>query len=112
MATRPETAPDSIPSTLGCPLKVVSRSIQTNDAVEVAICVFKRATPALELAETAEPALKPILLKVSPEEFQGNKWTVPSYPEKGRAHECEKNVMRLENFTSKAMAISHHDSGY
>ena len=61
MATRPETAPDSIPSTPGWPRTWVSKSIHTNDAAEVAIWVFSKATPALIPAETAEPALNPIL---------------------------------------------------
>src|SRR6516225_2566268 len=59
IATRPATAPEIIPSTLGLPLTVHSANIQARAAVAVAICVTAIAIPALPLAAVAEPALNP-----------------------------------------------------
>src|ERR1700677_4062671 len=58
-ATRPATAPEAIPSTLGLPLVAHSVNIQASAAVAVAICVVAKAMPARPSAATAEPALKP-----------------------------------------------------
>src|SRR3569833_3368162 len=60
MATRPATAPEAMPSTLGLPWLSHSLNIQARAAVAVAICVTAIAKPAVPLAATAEPALKPI----------------------------------------------------
>src|SRR5688572_9708167 len=59
MATRPATAPEAIPSTLGLPWLNHSQIIQVNAAAAVAICVTAIAIPAVPFAATAEPALKP-----------------------------------------------------
>src|SRR6266853_2565009 len=59
MATRPATAPEAMPSTLGLPLTVHSMNIQARAAAAVAICVTAIAIPARPSAATAEPALKP-----------------------------------------------------
>src|SRR6266571_2751493 len=59
MATRPATAPEQMPTTVGLPLTAHSTSIQVNPATAVAICVTSMAMPACIPAVTAEPALKP-----------------------------------------------------
>src|SRR5580698_8864125 len=59
IATRPATAPEQIPSTLGLPLRAHSTNIQVRAAVAVAICVTAIAIPALVPELTADPALKP-----------------------------------------------------
>src|ERR1700692_4821610 len=59
IATKPATAPEAIPKTLGLPLVIHSANIQPNAAVAVAICVATIAMPARPSAATAEPALKP-----------------------------------------------------
>ncbi len=59
IATRPATAPEMMPRTLGLPLIAHSTNIQVKAAVAVAIWVTAIAMPALPLAATAEPALKP-----------------------------------------------------
>jgi len=59
MATKPATAPEAMPSTLGFPLTVHSMNIQARAAAALAICVTAIAIPARPSAATAEPALKP-----------------------------------------------------
>src|SRR4249919_778272 len=59
MATRPATAPEQIPSTLGLPFTSHSVNIQASAAAAVAICVTVIARPARPSAATAEPALNP-----------------------------------------------------
>src|SRR5580692_7994241 len=59
MATKPATAPDAIPSTLGLPLLIHSANIQPSAAAAVAIWVTSIAMPARPSAAPAEPALKP-----------------------------------------------------
>src|SRR5215469_9081330 len=59
MATRPATAPEQMPTTVGLPRCAHSTSIQVKPATAVAICVTVIAMPACTPAETAEPALKP-----------------------------------------------------
>src|SRR5690606_39814278 len=59
MATRPATAPEMMPSTLGLPRAAHSTNIQASAAAAVAIWVTAMAMPALALAPAAEPALKP-----------------------------------------------------
>src|SRR5579883_2169136 len=59
MATRPATAPEQIPITVGLPFKSHSTIIQVKPAVAVAVWVTSIAMPACRPAVTAEPALKP-----------------------------------------------------
>src|SRR5690242_17342944 len=59
ITTRPATAPEQKPSTLGLPRNIHSASGQTNDATAVAIVVVMKAFPAITSAATAEPALNP-----------------------------------------------------
>src|SRR3569832_1143417 len=59
MATRPATAPEAMPSTLGLPWLSHSLNIQARAAAAVAICETANTMPAVPLAATAEPALKP-----------------------------------------------------
>src|SRR5215468_10459228 len=59
IATRPATAPEQMPTTVGFPLSPHSTSIQVKAATAVAICVTSMAMPACIPAETAEPALNP-----------------------------------------------------
>ena len=59
MATRPATAPEITPRTLGLPLVAHSANIQASAAAAVANCVTAIAMPASPLAATALPALKP-----------------------------------------------------
>src|ERR1700722_15662677 len=59
MATKPATAPEAIPRTLGFPLLSHSAHIQANAAAAVAIWVTNIAIPARPSAAPAEPALKP-----------------------------------------------------
>src|SRR5580700_11930212 len=59
MATRPATAPDAMPSTLGLPLPTHSANIQPSAAAAVANCVTSIAMPARPSAAPAEPALNP-----------------------------------------------------
>src|SRR6202142_3774499 len=59
MATRPATAPEEMPTTVGLPRMAHSPSIQGKAATAVAIWVTVIAMPAWIPAVTAEPALKP-----------------------------------------------------
>src|SRR5271165_6483674 len=59
IATRPATAPEIAPSTLGLPLTAHSTNVQVSAAAAVAICVTAIAMPARPPADTAEPALNP-----------------------------------------------------
>ena len=59
MATRPATAPEQMPITVGLPRIIHSTIIQVNAAVAVAMWVTSMAMPACMPALTAEPALKP-----------------------------------------------------
>jgi hypothetical protein len=59
IATRPATAPDRMPSTLGLPWLGHSANIQASAAAPVAIWVTAIAMPARPSAASAEPALKP-----------------------------------------------------
>src|SRR5215470_3449060 len=58
-ATRPATAPEMMPSTLGFLCTIHSANIQASAAAAVATCVLIIAAPASAFAATAEPALKP-----------------------------------------------------
>src|SRR5579885_1525215 len=59
IATRPATAPEQIPITVGLPRCAHSTNIQVRPAIAVAICVTVMAMPACMPALTAEPALNP-----------------------------------------------------
>jgi hypothetical protein len=59
IATRPATAPDTMPSTDGLPRAAHSMNIQASAAAAVATMVTSIAMPARPSAATAEPALKP-----------------------------------------------------
>ena len=59
MATRPATAPEQMPMTVGLPRWPHSTNIQVSAATAVAIWVTVIAMPACRPAVTAEPALKP-----------------------------------------------------
>src|SRR5215813_11047117 len=59
MATRPATAPEQMPTTVGLPRVPHSTNIQVSPAMAVAICVTSMAMPACMPAVTAEPALQP-----------------------------------------------------
>src|SRR3954452_3889700 len=59
IATRPATAPEMMPRTLGFLVAIHSANIQASAAAAVAIWVAAIAMPALTLEVTAEPALKP-----------------------------------------------------
>src|SRR5512137_1979060 len=57
--TRPATAPEQKPSTLGLPRTIHSASGHTNEATAVAMVVVMKALAAMPSAATALPALKP-----------------------------------------------------
>src|SRR5579871_6688610 len=59
MTTKPATAPEQKPSTLGLPLTIHSHIGQTNDAIAVAIVVVVNALAATTSPATAEPELNP-----------------------------------------------------
>src|SRR5579872_6775861 len=59
ITTRPATAPEQKPSTLGAPFTSHSAIGQTNDATAVANVVVVNAFAAMTSAATALPALKP-----------------------------------------------------
>src|SRR5262249_24273747 len=58
-ATRPATAPDAAPSTVGLPRELHSVSIQPRAAAAAAVFVVEKACTASPLAASALPALKP-----------------------------------------------------
>src|SRR5882724_2321204 len=59
ITTKPATAPEQKPSTLGFPRRAYSAMAQTNDATAVAMVVVRKAFAATTSAATALPALKP-----------------------------------------------------
>src|SRR5262245_39873420 len=59
MTTRPATAPEQKPRTLGLPLNDASAIAQTKEPVAVASVVVMNALAAMPSAATALPALKP-----------------------------------------------------
>src|SRR3954452_1653338 len=59
ITTRPATAPEIAPSTVGLPLLIHSMSIQPSVAAAAARCVVTNALLAKPPADRAEPALKP-----------------------------------------------------
>src|SRR5216110_3768054 len=59
MTTKPATAPEQKPRTLGLPLASHSAMGQTNEATAVASVVVVKALAAMTSAATALPALNP-----------------------------------------------------
>src|SRR6266850_6672127 len=59
ITTRPATAPEQKPSTLGLPRRTYSAIAQLKEAIAVAIVVVIKALAATPSAATALPALKP-----------------------------------------------------
>src|SRR3990172_3566721 len=59
MATRPGTAPEAAPSTVGLPRLAHSVNIQPSAAAAAAVLVARNALAASALASSALPALKP-----------------------------------------------------
>src|SRR6185369_2901988 len=59
MATRPATAPDAAPSTVGLPDTIHSARTQPSVALAAAMCVTTNAFVASPLAPNADPALNP-----------------------------------------------------
>src|SRR5262247_3316608 len=59
MATRPATAPDAAPSTVGLPRLIHSVNIQPRAAAAAPVLVAVKALAARPLASSALPALKP-----------------------------------------------------
>src|SRR5512134_3571387 len=59
MATRPATAPEAAPSTVGLPRVAHSVNIQPSAAAAAAVLVARNALAARALASSALPALKP-----------------------------------------------------
>src|SRR5215467_8336481 len=59
ITTRPATAPEQNPSTLGLPLMIHSAIGQTKEATAVASVVVVKAFAAMTSAATALPALNP-----------------------------------------------------
>src|SRR4029077_1307447 len=59
ITTKPATAPEQKPSTLGLPRTIHSASGQTNEATAVASVVVVKALAAMTSAATALPALNP-----------------------------------------------------
>src|SRR5438094_342798 len=59
MATRPATAPEAAPSTVGLPRVAHSVNIQPSAAADAPVLVARNALAASPLASSALPALKP-----------------------------------------------------
>src|SRR3989338_10084854 len=59
IATRPATAPVTIPNIVGLPLNFHSKSAQLKPAAAAAVLVVTKALAAKPLAPKALPALKP-----------------------------------------------------
>src|ERR1700761_659288 len=59
ITTKPATAPEQKPNTLGLPRRAYSAIAHTNEATAVAIVVVVNAFAAITSAATALPALKP-----------------------------------------------------
>src|SRR2546423_13422338 len=59
IATRPATAPEAMPSTLGFPLTAHSMNIQARAAAAVALCVTATALPARPSGGTPPTPLHP-----------------------------------------------------
>ena len=95
MATRPATAPEAMPSTLGLPWTSHSENIQASAAMAVAICVTAMAMPAEPLAATAEPALKP---------------NQPTHSKRGADHRQDE-VERRHVLGAVAGAPAKHEAG-
>src|SRR5687767_465720 len=59
IATRPATAPDAAPSTVGLPRDIHSVNIQPSAAAAAAVFVARNALAASAFASSALPALNP-----------------------------------------------------
>src|SRR5690349_11588726 len=59
MATRPATAPEAAPSTVGLPRDIHSVNIQPSAAAAAAVLVARKALAASAFASRALPALNP-----------------------------------------------------
>src|SRR5512134_672964 len=59
MATRPATAPEAAPRTVGLPRELHSVNIQPSAAAAAAVLVVRKAEAASPLASSALPALNP-----------------------------------------------------
>src|SRR4030042_5575773 len=59
IATRPATAPEARPRTVGFLVCIHSVNIHTTAATAAAVLVLMKAAPANPFAASAEPALKP-----------------------------------------------------
>src|SRR5687767_2667807 len=59
IATRPATAPEAAPSTVGLPRIIHSVNIQPSAAAAAPVLVARKAEAASPLASSALPALKP-----------------------------------------------------
>ena len=59
MSTRPATAPEQKPSTVGLPLTIQSHIGHTKEPTAVAMVVVVKALDAMTSAATALPELKP-----------------------------------------------------
>src|SRR5262252_3642255 len=59
MATRPATAPEAAPSTVGLPRVLHSVNIQPSAAAAAAVLVARKALAASAFASSALPALNP-----------------------------------------------------
>src|SRR5687767_9290386 len=59
MATRPATAPEAAPSTVGLPRELHSVNIHPSAAAAAPVLVVRKAWAARPLAPSALPALKP-----------------------------------------------------
>src|ERR1700739_2662298 len=92
IATRPATAPEQMPITVGLPFSAHSTSIQVKPATAVAICVTSIAMPACIPAVTAEPALK----------------ANPADPHQRGADEGQHHVVRR----SGILAPAEHDGAH
>src|SRR3989344_903550 len=59
IATRPATAPETLPRSEGLPLAIHSTKVQASAATAVANNVLKKASAAVPVASRFEPTLKP-----------------------------------------------------
>jgi len=92
IATRPATAPEQMPMTVGLPFSAHSTSIQVKAATAVAIWVTSMAMPACMPAVTAEPGVE----------------SEPANPQQGGADEGEHHVVRRPGLA----ALAEHDRAH
>ena len=93
MATRPATAPEAAPSTVGLPRAIHSVNIQPSAAAAAAVLVARNALAAsavgLERAAGVEAE--------------------PAEPQQRRAHDGHGQVVRLHRLVPVAAALAEHD---